>query len=56
VLGPEASVTLVCEQGLEMGRPSFVRVTLARDGHALRSVRVGGQCVAIGQGQIHLEV
>jgi trans-2,3-dihydro-3-hydroxyanthranilate isomerase len=56
LLGDEPRVTLVCEQGIELGRPSFIHVTLERTGDTVTSVRVGGQCVAIGQGTIDLEL
>jgi len=56
LLGEGARVSLVCEQGIELGRPSFIHVTVERSGDEVTSVRVGGQCVAIGQGQIVLEM
>jgi trans-2,3-dihydro-3-hydroxyanthranilate isomerase len=55
VLGGGPRASLVCEQGIEMGRPSFIHVTLERPQAGVMSIRVGGQCVAIGQGQIFLE-
>jgi trans-2,3-dihydro-3-hydroxyanthranilate isomerase len=55
VLSPEPRVGLVCEQGIEINRPSFIHVTLERGDRGPRSIRVGGQCVAVGQGQIVLE-
>lgn len=51
--GPRASI--VCEQGIEMGRPSFIHVTLERPQAGVMTIRVGGQCIAVGQGQIFLE-
>lgn len=56
VLGGEPRASLVCEQGIEMGRPSFVHVTLERPQAGVMSIRVGGQCVAVGQGQFLLDV
>jgi trans-2,3-dihydro-3-hydroxyanthranilate isomerase len=56
LLGEAPRSSLVCEQGIELGRPSFIHVTLERSGDAITSVRVGGQCVAVGQGAIELEV
>jgi trans-2,3-dihydro-3-hydroxyanthranilate isomerase len=41
---------IVSEQGLEMGRPSFVRITIERDGEEITGVRVGGQCHYMGEG------
>jgi len=48
--GPRARI--VCEQGLEMGRPSrlFVEADV-EDGKAV-SIHVGGHCVSIGEGRI----
>jgi trans-2,3-dihydro-3-hydroxyanthranilate isomerase len=56
LLGADPRLTLTCEQGIELGRPSFIHVTIERSGQTVTSVRVGGQCVAIGQGQIELEM
>jgi trans-2,3-dihydro-3-hydroxyanthranilate isomerase len=56
LLGPDARVTFVCEQGIEMGRPSFIHVTAERAMDEITSLRVGGQCVAVGQGEIQLEI
>jgi trans-2,3-dihydro-3-hydroxyanthranilate isomerase len=55
VLGGEPRASVVCEQGIEIGRPSFIHVTLERPQAGVMSIRVGGQCVAVGQGQIFLE-
>ena len=55
ILGPEPRVTFLCEQGIEIGRPSFIHVTIERAGEEIKSLRVGGQCVAVGGGQIQLE-
>jgi trans-2,3-dihydro-3-hydroxyanthranilate isomerase len=55
VLGGEPRASIVCEQGIEMGRPSFIHVTLERPQAGAMSIRVGGQCVAVGHGQIFVE-
>ena len=39
-------------QGIEMGRPSRIGLTIVRDGDALREVRVSGGAVSISSGQI----
>lgn len=54
MLEPAARMTLVCEQGVEIGRPSFLHVTLDRDGEQMTALRIGGQCVSIGSGQIQV--
>ncbi len=47
-------VRIVSEQGLEMGRPSRIIVEAeVRDGRAV-SVKVGGECVLVGAGTLHL--
>lgn len=47
-------VNIVCEQGLEMGRPSLLFADLeVRTGQA-SNIRVGGHCVLVGKGQIQL--
>ncbi|MBM4361471.1 MAG: PhzF family phenazine biosynthesis protein [Deltaproteobacteria bacterium] len=44
------------EQGIEMGRPSSLHVLGEQNGQEILSLRVGGQCVAVGQGIIQAEV
>ena len=56
LLGADPRVAFVCEQGIELGRPSFIHVSLEREADRITSLRVGGQCVAVGQGEIHLEI
>lgn len=55
ILDQEPRVTFVCEQGIEIGRPSFIHVTIERSGEEIKSLRIGGQCVAVGSGQIYVE-
>jgi trans-2,3-dihydro-3-hydroxyanthranilate isomerase len=43
---------IVSEQGLEMGRPSFLHIEIAREGDTFTHVSVGGQCVYMGQGTL----
>lgn len=47
-------LSLICEQGIEIGRPSFLHVTIQRQQDQITSLRIGGQCVAVGTGQIQL--
>jgi trans-2,3-dihydro-3-hydroxyanthranilate isomerase len=44
----------VLEQGIEMGRPSFLHIRIAHDEGDITSVRVGGTCYYMGSG--HLEI
>jgi trans-2,3-dihydro-3-hydroxyanthranilate isomerase len=42
------------EQGIEMGRPSIIKIIIEQDAGEISSVRVGGQCRFMGEG--YLEV
>ena len=44
----------VIEQGFEMGRPSIIYLSLAMDGSALGTVRIGGHAVPVSSGQIEI--
>jgi trans-2,3-dihydro-3-hydroxyanthranilate isomerase len=55
-LAAESPQMLVFEQGAEVGRPSYLHVAIERDAEAVTSVRVGGQCVAVGEGKILAQV
>ncbi len=44
----------VIEQGVEMGRPSELRVALDHDGAEASGVLVGGDAVVVGQGELDL--
>jgi trans-2,3-dihydro-3-hydroxyanthranilate isomerase len=47
---------IVSEQGIEMGRPSFVKIRIETDGaNNITGVRVGGQTVYVGEGFIEVE-
>jgi trans-2,3-dihydro-3-hydroxyanthranilate isomerase len=50
----DPTAEIVSEQGLEMGRPSFIRIRIERDGGAISAVRVGGQCHFMGEGFIEI--
>jgi len=43
------------EQGIEMGRPSFIHVRIAREGEEITDVRVGGECRFMGEGWLEIE-
>ncbi|HYP00200.1 MAG TPA: PhzF family phenazine biosynthesis protein [Pyrinomonadaceae bacterium] len=43
------------EQGIEMGRPSFIRIKIAREGEEITDVRVGGECRFMGEGYLEIE-
>lgn len=46
--------TIVSEQGIEMGRPSFVRIRIEQRGDEITRVRVGGECHFMGEGFFEL--
>jgi len=45
----------ICEQGIEMGRPSRIHVDVRRDGERITGLRIGGQAVIVGEGDIFWE-
>lgn len=47
-------VAIVCEQGFEIGRPSRIEVEISGDREAIREVRVGGDCVLVGEGRLRI--
>jgi trans-2,3-dihydro-3-hydroxyanthranilate isomerase len=50
----DPAAEIVSEQGLEMGRPSFVRIRIEQRGGEITAVRVGGRCHYMGEGFIEL--
>lgn len=50
----ESETRLVLHQGLEMGRPSTIGMTVLRNAGTLRAVRIGGAAVAISSGRIRV--
>ncbi|WP_395543197.1 PhzF family phenazine biosynthesis protein [Neotabrizicola sp. sgz301269] len=51
---PEGITTLSVMQGVEMGRPSRLRLTIDLRAGRLHSVRIAGTAVAVSQGRIRL--
>lgn len=45
---------IVSEQGIEMGRPSYIRIRIERQGDDITAVKVGGQCHFMGEGFIEI--
>lgn len=54
VLPSDAELRCVSEQGIEMGRPSFIHIRIAHSAGEITAVRVGGTCHYMGGG--HLDV
>ncbi len=48
------SQEIVSEQGIEMGRPSFINIKVDRQGDKFTGVTVGGACVYMGHGTLVL--
>jgi len=44
--------SFIFEQGAEIGRPSLIHVMAEQEGDAVRQLRIGGQCVVVGEGTI----
>lgn len=55
VLRERPELWITSEQGIEMGRPSRIHIGIERSGGQVSKVRVGGQCVAVGEGRFALE-
>lgn len=54
VVACDTSVRIVSEQGIEMGRPSFVRIVIEKKGDEITAVKVGGECHFMGEGFIEI--
>lgn len=56
VVDTETEVSeILSEQGIEMGRPSFIRIRIERRGEEITGVRVGGECRFVGEGFFEIE-
>jgi trans-2,3-dihydro-3-hydroxyanthranilate isomerase len=47
-------VEIISEQGIEMGRPSFIQIAIEHERGDITGVQVGGQCYFMGEGYIEL--
>lgn len=45
--------SMISEQGIEMGRPSLIHISIDYDGANFTGVRVGGRCVAVAEGYFY---
>jgi trans-2,3-dihydro-3-hydroxyanthranilate isomerase len=52
VLPREPVMHFIIEQGVEMGRPSQIHVEVKTEDEYIRSLRIGGQAVIVGEGHI----
>jgi trans-2,3-dihydro-3-hydroxyanthranilate isomerase len=55
VIASETQLDTTSEQGIEMGRPSFLRIRIDHSGDEITGVRVGGRCRYVGGGHLELE-
>jgi trans-2,3-dihydro-3-hydroxyanthranilate isomerase len=51
---PATSVQIINEQGFELGRPSFIQVTIEQEREQITGVHVGGQCYWMGEGTLEV--
>lgn len=51
---PDGQHKRIIEQGLEMGRPSFIALTFTVEGGKLASVRIGGHAVRVAEGTLQV--
>jgi trans-2,3-dihydro-3-hydroxyanthranilate isomerase len=49
-----AGQTIISEQGIEMGRPSFLHICIEREGDVFTRVGVGGKSVYVGRGTLSI--
>ena len=54
VVARESAGGLLSLQGVKMGRPSHVHISIGVDGDAITSVRVGGESVLAGEGLLYI--
>src|SRR5947209_1586587 len=54
VVACDTSAEITSEQGIEMGRPSFIKIRIERHGEDITAVKVGGQCHFMGEGFIEV--
>jgi trans-2,3-dihydro-3-hydroxyanthranilate isomerase len=54
VVAPPHAAAMLSLQGVRMGRPSHVHISVALTGSAITSVRVGGESVLAGEGTLYV--
>ena len=45
-------VECISEQGMEMGRPSFIKIVIEQNGEKISGVKIKGQCILMGEGHL----
>jgi trans-2,3-dihydro-3-hydroxyanthranilate isomerase len=56
VVSAQPKASIVSEQGIEMGRPSFIHIEITQEANEITQVKVGGQTVFVGAGEIELGI
>jgi trans-2,3-dihydro-3-hydroxyanthranilate isomerase len=54
IVPPERADRIVSRQGVKMGRPSRVHISLGLEGGRVKVVKVGGASAYVGEGTVHL--
>jgi len=54
VVAPEQAHTMLSLQGVKMGRPSHIHISIGVDAGEITSVRVGGESVLAGEGTLYV--
>jgi trans-2,3-dihydro-3-hydroxyanthranilate isomerase len=54
LIDPEPKTSFLIQQGVEMGRPSEIRVEVARKDSGAFAIRIGGRCAIVGEGSMFL--
>jgi trans-2,3-dihydro-3-hydroxyanthranilate isomerase len=54
LIKPAPKASFLIQQGVEMGRPSEIRVEVARKDSGAFAIRIGGRCAIVGEGSMFL--
>ncbi len=54
LIKPAPRTSFLIQQGVEMGRPSEIRVEVARQDSGALAIRIGGRCAIVGEGSMFL--
>ena len=54
LIDPAPRASFLIQQGVEMGRPSEIRVEVARKDSGAFAIRIGGRCAIVGEGSMFL--
>jgi trans-2,3-dihydro-3-hydroxyanthranilate isomerase len=54
LINPAPKASFLIQQGVEMGRPSEIRVEVVRKDSGAFAIRIGGRCAIVGEGSMFL--